>query len=115
MTPSFKTEIENGQGQKLTTICQLIPSYREGRPATLSRVLRWILNGRKAPDGTRVRLEAMKTPGGWISTPAALTRFFIALTPNLHNEQKNETVNPSKNARNKASEQAAKILETHGI
>lgn len=87
-------EIAEGKGQSLTQLAKLIPSRRKGRPVTLSCILRWVLDGIEAPNGERVRMEALKTPSGWISTPAALTRFLSALTPRFDSSDPLERMPP---------------------
>jgi hypothetical protein len=67
----------------LAEACHLIPPGRGGRRTHLSTVLRWILRGAKAPDGTTVRLEGLRLGGRWMTSRAALQRFAEALTPRL--------------------------------
>src|SRR5687767_1178417 len=81
VTEKLLSEIADGQGESLTQLARRIPSFRSGKPATLGRLWRWVLSGKTGPAGHRVYLEAVKTPGGWISTPRAVARFFAALTP----------------------------------
>lgn len=45
-----------------------------------SAVTRWIMKGASLRDGSRVRLEAIRTPGGWRVTQEALDAFFATLT-----------------------------------
>jgi hypothetical protein len=65
----------------LKIVCDLYP----GRKARLNftTVWRWVLRGVKAPDGTRVRLEAARVGGCWLTSREALTRFSERLTPRL--------------------------------
>src|SRR5215831_15466946 len=60
-----------------------LPPGRRGRPVTLSCLLRWILSGVPSPDGQRVRLEAVRLGGRWLTSVEALGRFAAALTPTL--------------------------------
>jgi hypothetical protein len=46
-------------------------------PATVSR---WITTGVKAADGTRVRLEAVRSPSGWKVSRDAVDAFLARLT-----------------------------------
>jgi hypothetical protein len=65
----------------LTQAARLLPPGRRGQPVTLSCLLRWVLEGAKAPDGARVRLEALRVGGRWITSREAIQRFAVALTP----------------------------------
>jgi hypothetical protein len=58
-----------------------LPKGRRGRPVTLSCILRWILEGTLGPDGTKVRLEAIRLGGRWVTSEQALQRFAEQLTP----------------------------------
>ena len=56
------------------------PGHRGAKrlhPATLTR---WILNGVKAVDGRRVKLEAIRLGCRWLTSEAALQRFADALS-----------------------------------
>src|SRR5262249_58033800 len=76
-------EIAQGQGLSLTQAARLFPSARRGRPVTLSCVLRWVLGGVRAAEGGRIRLEAARLSGRWLTTAAAIRRFLAAQTPRL--------------------------------
>src|SRR5262245_57437550 len=64
----------------LAAAARTVPPLRTDRPVHPSTVLRWVLRGCRLPDGTRLRLEAVRTPGGWYTTHEALDRFLAALT-----------------------------------
>lgn len=106
-------EIAAGQGEPLTRLARRIPSYRSGRPCTLSCLVRWVLNGVQLPNGERVTLEAARLAGRWISTPGALSRFIKAQTPRFGD------IEPVRirtlNQRTKASARAARELKKSGI
>jgi hypothetical protein len=71
-------------GEPLISLSQAalkFPGHRGAErlhPATLTR---WILAGVKAPDGTRVRLEAVRAGHRWLTSEPSLARFVAALTP----------------------------------
>jgi hypothetical protein len=113
VTDQLLEEISNGNGEKLTRLAKRVPSYRGDRPATLSRLLRWVLTGVNSPSGQRVRLEAAKLPGGWISTPQALARFIQRQTPRVDGELPPKPRSPA--ARRRANERAARELDAAGI
>jgi hypothetical protein len=58
-----------------------LPAGRRGRPVTLSCLFRWVTEGVTAPGGSRVRLEAVRLGGRWLTTVEALQRFAEAQTP----------------------------------
>jgi hypothetical protein len=66
-------EVMAGQGIELTDVAKLVP----GHPST---AWRWITAGAAMPDGTRLKLEAVRCGGRWVTTKAALRRFLAALT-----------------------------------
>jgi hypothetical protein len=97
----------------LSQATHLLPLSRQGRPVTLGCILRWILHGAKGPDGQRVRLEAIRLGGRWITSREALQRFAEALTPRLSNDPAPRSRTPRR--RQKASGRAASELEKLGI
>jgi hypothetical protein len=74
-------DLTNERPIPLEDACRIIPPARGGRRCHLSTILRWILTGSKAPNGRRVRLEALRLGGRWMTSAAALQRFADALTP----------------------------------
>jgi hypothetical protein len=65
---------------RLAAAARSVPPIRAGRAVHPSTVLRWILRGSRLPDGSRLRLEAVRTPGGWFTSREAIDRFLAALT-----------------------------------
>jgi hypothetical protein len=64
----------------LSEAARRIPSRRRGKslhPATLTR---WILGGVRLRDGTILRLNSRRLPGGWTVSDAAVDEFVNALT-----------------------------------
>jgi hypothetical protein len=107
------TDILSESTLSLTQAARRLPPGRGNRPVSLSCVLRWVLDGAKAPDGTRIKLEALRLGGRWVTSAEALRRFAEALTP-----QAGSTPNPkvrTPTARQKAIERAEKVLEKAGI
>lgn len=109
-TEMLLDEIENGKGLPLKALAKFVPPTRKGRPVTFSCVLRWVLDGAKAPGGERVRLEAARLGGKWLSTRAALRRFILRQTPGAEVPKQRTPVQ-----RSRASERAARELERAGI
>jgi hypothetical protein len=95
----------------LAEAARLLPSGRGGRPVTASCLLRWILAGARLASGGRVRLEALRLGGRWITSREALQRFAMRLTPDQADEA---SPLPSFTARKKASAVAKRRLEKSG-
>jgi hypothetical protein len=74
---------------------------------------RWILRGVPGPNGRRVRLEAVRCGGKWLTSREALQRFTEAITPQFDTEA---TPAPrTATQRQRASEKAATRLTDVGI
>ena len=74
-------DLTQEQPLSLKEAARLIPPARNGKRTHLSTLLRWVLTGAKAPDGTRVRLDAVRLGGRWMTSREALQRFTVRLTP----------------------------------
>jgi hypothetical protein len=107
-----RAEIIRDGGLGLPQIARRFPPYRQGRPVNPSTVWRWITEGVRLPDGTRVRLEAARVGGRWLTSAPALARFMAAQTPRL-GEPAPAPRTPGR--RRRASEAAARELEKAGI
>ena len=90
-----------------------LPPGRGGRPVSFSCVLRWITTGIPGPDGKRVKLEAARLGGRWLTSEEALARWAERLTPRLDGEPALAPRSPAK--RSKAAEGATRELEKMGI
>jgi hypothetical protein len=99
----------------IATVTHIVPPARSGRETHLSTILRWILRGTKAPDGTVVRLEAVRLGGRWMTSREALQRFAERLTPRLAGDTEETSTPRSPSARRRAHARATKELEQHGI
>jgi hypothetical protein len=97
----------------LAAAAKLLPPGRNGRRCHLSTILRWVLRGAKAPDGTVVRLEACRLGSRWLTSREALQRFADRLTPQLGGTRSLEPRTGSR--RRQASDSAAAELERLGI
>jgi hypothetical protein len=73
-------EVARGEGLRLEAIAARIPSLRHKRPVSSGAIWNWITKGVETEHGRIVRLEAVRSPSGWLSTEAALRRFLQALT-----------------------------------
>jgi hypothetical protein len=113
LTDQLLEEIESGQGETLTRAARRVPRTRQDRPVTLSCLFRWITTGVIGPNGQRIKLEAARLAGKWITTPGAIRRFVEAQTP--RHDIGAAPVPRSPNRRRRASERAAEELERIGI
>jgi hypothetical protein len=71
----------------LSQAAKLFPPFRAGRPVHSATLCRWILRGARSPDGSVVRLEAVRRPAGWLTSKQAVQRFLDRLTPRLDSEE----------------------------
>src|SRR5262249_44864859 len=78
-----------------------------------STVFRGIMKGVPGPDGQRVRLDALRVGGKWVTTRAALQAFAEATTPKLDGVA--TTAPRTAKTRRKAAERAGEELEALGI
>lgn len=106
---SLLEEIQQGLGLPLKDLAKLAPVRRQGRPVNMATLWRWALRGAMGPAGQKIRLEAVRAPGGWISSAAALTRFFSALTPSLDSEPATRTPTRQKQASDRAARELSKM------
>jgi hypothetical protein len=74
-------DLHNETTISLSQAARLLPPGRRGRPVTLSCVLRWVLDGVRLASGERVRLEATRMGGRWLTSVEALQRFADRQTP----------------------------------
>ena len=78
-------EVAAGQGKTPKETAKDVKSRRVGASTSSSCVLRWILNGIHVPGVGRVRLEAVRCMGRWLTTEKAVARFLQAQTPRFSN------------------------------
>jgi hypothetical protein len=97
--PQVAAEVAAGQGLRLVQAARRFPAFRrkragdqpdaplgDPRPVSPATVWRWITDGVRVPDSeTVVRLEAVRTPCGWLTSEPAIVRFLAAITPQSAN------------------------------
>jgi hypothetical protein len=113
LTDTLLEEIEAGQGETLTRAARRVPRTRQDRPVTIGCLVRWIADGVRGPDGQRIRLEAARLAGRWITTPGAIRRFVQAQTPRVGGTTTPISRTPAQ--RTRASQRAERELERAGI
>jgi hypothetical protein len=114
-TPQVLTEIHAGDGLGLAAAGRLFPAHRGTGSVNPSTVFRWVTQGTRTADGRVVRLEAVRTPGRWLTSKAAVARFVAALTSAADPEATSPPPpTPSEAALRRSSERAARELERRG-
>jgi hypothetical protein len=113
LTKELLEEIKAGQGETLKRAARRVPPARRDRPVTLGCLVRWITSGVIGPQGKRIKLEAARLAGKWVTTPAAIGRFVAAQTPGPGGEPAPAPRTAGKRAR--ASERAGEDLDKVGI
>jgi hypothetical protein len=108
-------DIANETLISLAAAARCMPAGRNGSPCSLGCVLRWVLRGARSPSGQRVRLEALRLGGRWITSREAIQRFGERLTPPLDIGDTSVSPPCTPTQRHRASERAAKELEKLGI
>jgi hypothetical protein len=112
----MSTDPANLLGETLLSLYEAarrLPPGRRGRPVSFSCVLRWITDGIPGPDGRRVKLEAVRVGGRWLTSEEALARWAERLTPRLDSEPAPGTRSATRRGRD--SERAARELDRAGI
>jgi hypothetical protein len=89
-----------------------LPGARAATRVHPATVTRWILTGARTPSGCRVRLEAARVGGRWITSSEAVARFVAALTAPATPPDPTPRTPP---VRHRASEAAAAELDRLGI
>jgi hypothetical protein len=64
---------------KAATRHPLFANPATGKPCHLSGIYRYVHSGARGPEGRRVRLEAVRTPRGLVTSEEAIERFFRGL------------------------------------
>jgi hypothetical protein len=99
----------------LAAAARRFPPLRAERPRHPATLTRWIQRGILGPGGQRVRLEAVRAGGSWITSIEAIERFMATLSARSADD---ETVLPMVRTpaqRQSAAERAGKELEAVGI
>jgi hypothetical protein len=97
----------------LRAAAEVLPPGRLGRPVSQSCVMRWIQRGVQLSSGDRVRLEAVRIGGRWLTSVEALQRFAARQTPDPVEEP--APLPRSVEERRRASDAAARALEAMGV
>lgn len=120
MTSQLFDEVARGEGIPLSEVCRIIPSRRKDKkPIGLHTVTRWAIKG-VLPLGDasdRIRLEAVRTPAGWLTSRAAVARFLKAQTPDLSGPEPTPVAPAARQAtaRHASAVRAQKRLKLLGV
>jgi Protein of unknown function (DUF1580) len=110
---TISAEVLNGSGLSLAQAARRFPSFREDKPVAPSTVFRWVFDGVRLPDGSRVRLEAVRLGGHWLTSREAIQRFMEAQTPTFGDSAAPKPRTTKQ--RESAAERAGKVLEKMGV
>jgi hypothetical protein len=110
---TITAEVLAGSGLSMAQAARRFPPFRENKPIAPSTVFRWILDGVRLPDGSRVRLEAVRCGGRWLTSGPAIERFIARQTPSL--ETSPEPTPRTARKRERAAELAGRELEQMGV
>ncbi|MCI0701615.1 MAG: DUF1580 domain-containing protein [Planctomycetia bacterium] len=111
--PSVLSEIQAGGGLSLSAAGRLFPAHRGTGTIDPSTVFRWVTKGAKTPNGSLVKLEAVRVGGRWLTSRGAIARFVAALTPNTDTTPAG-TPPVSATAARRRAEAAGRELERRG-
>jgi hypothetical protein len=75
VTQQLLGEIADGEGEPLARAVARLPSMRQDRAPSFHRIYHWVVSGAVAPNGSRVYLEAVKSPSGWLTSAKAVQHF----------------------------------------
>ena len=107
-------EVASGDGLYLAQAAKMLPRHRLDRPVSPSTLFRWVRAGVVVEGGERVRLEAVRVSGRWLTSRAALARFLKRQTPSAPDSHSERSRTPSQRAR--AQHDAAdRLRRAHGI
>lgn len=78
-TPQVLSEVQSGDALGLARASKLFPGTQTAnpRPETL---FRWCTSGARSADGTRIKLEHIRSGARIVTSAAAVQRFILALT-----------------------------------
>jgi hypothetical protein len=85
------------------------------KPADFSTVWRAVTRGTIQPDGTRLKLDAVRIGGQWITSVEAIVRYVMALTAAFTGEEIEDAAGPPSKRRAKELAHVDRELNAKGI
>jgi hypothetical protein len=121
LKPTQVTE-DDGRGERVTylTLSQVakrFPPFRNGRPVHVATITRWIVQGVRLRDGSRLHLCAVRLPGRWVVETRAVDEFLELLTLDRAGDSSPRATKPAATAsaaRRRAAEGADQKLARRG-
>ncbi len=98
-----------------TEVARHIPSFRAGHPVHASTLSRWRARGVAARDGRRIKLQAVRAPGGWRTSVAWVMEFFEALAQDRNDGERTVPEIRTQSARHRDAVRAQRELAKIGI
>jgi hypothetical protein len=114
LTSSVAAEVAAGDVVTMPQVARQCASTRQGKPVHPSTPLRWVLDGVKTPDGRRVKLEACRCGGRWVTSKAAFLRFVEAQTPTPRADKAPRMPTPTQAAK-RAGRAGEELERMHGF
>jgi hypothetical protein len=102
----------------LRELVKQIPTAGRGSSPHIASAIRWCTTGVRARDGSRIRLKAYKTPGGWMSSQSWAVEFFEKMTADRVAAADSPTDTPlpvSPAQRRREIARAGRVLDDAGI
>lgn len=110
MAQSFDSQMSAGiVYRSLSDVRSRFPGARKNAILHLATMIRWCTRGIRQPDGSRVRLRAIRAGSRWLTTDAWVDEFIAVLTV-AHIPDQGAPIPRSPTQRNRASQAAAKEL-----
>ena len=101
------------QLRKLSAYQNKVPGHRANARLHLSTLIRWVVTGVKVPDGSRLRLRAVRAGSRWLTTDEWFAEYLDALTAAHAVVPTQPTRSPA--VRNAATAQAGEELRRLGM
>jgi hypothetical protein len=120
---SAKVVEDDGRGERVTYltlshVAKRFPPFRNGRPVHVATITRWIVQGVRLRDGSRLHLCAVRLPGRWVVETRAVDEFLESLTLDRAGDSNPRATNPAATAsasRRRAAERADQKLARRGF
>jgi hypothetical protein len=113
-TPVLSIDLASESLISFAQAARLFPPFRAGRGVSPSTVWRWQRVGVRLSNGRRIRLDAVRCGGRWLTSLEAVQRFIAAQTPDLPTTA-DDLVPRTSGRRERAADRAGRELSRLGI